>query len=375
MLSVVRNGLFSTAVKYMKNNDNIYSVNAYDYDLPQKFIAQVPVKTRDQSRLLRLLKDSNQIQHHKFADLPKLLLPTDLLVLNNTRVVPVRLTGKKQTGGKIEALILDYGPVAAARPGEKFRCECLVKASKKPKAGTRIDFDAQLWATVIEPRDQICVLEFSCTHDPCLVLDEIGKIPLPPYIHRRNGNEPFCDDKKRYQTTYAKTNGAVAAPTAGLHFTPKLLSEIKKTGVQTVHITLHVGYGTFMPIRATDMRKHNMHSEFFQISKNAANTINKAKQDGRRIVAVGTTTVRTLEYAANNNGEIIAKKGLCDLFICPGYKFKAIDALITNFHLPKSTLLMLVSALAGKQTILETYKEAVKQKYRFFSYGDAMLIE
>lgn len=352
-----------------------YLLSSYDYDLPQMLIAQTPAPNRDQSRLLKLCRDTGKTQHLVFSKIADLIRPSDLMVVNDVRVAPARLFGKKSTGGKVEALIIDYGPAAAAKAGDKFVCECLVKASKKPKAGTEIEFDHRLKAKVIEPRNQICVLEFECSEDPGAVLEEIGIIPLPPYIRRERDEAPPCDDKNRYQTVYAKNKGAVAAPTAGLHFTPHLLQALEKKGVETASITLNVGYGTFMPVRHEDVRNHKMHTESFEISESAAKKINDAKKEGRRIVAVGTTTVRTLEFAASDDGMVRPGAGMCDLFISPGYRFKAIDALITNFHLPRSTLLMLVSALCSRKMILNAYKEAVEKKYRFFSYGDAMFIE
>ncbi len=351
-----------------------YSLSAYDYDLPQERIAQVPAQQRDASRLLQVNRITGQTNHLHFSDLPGLLRSGDLLVVNNTKVVPVRLQGKKETGGKVEALILDYGPVAQALAGAPFACECMVRASKKPKPGTRMVFDKGLEAKVLEARDQICVLEFTCPVEPGPVLDEIAAIPLPPYI-RRDDQAPPCNDKERYQTTYARHKGAVAAPTAGLHFTKELFQAIQDKGVNTVEVTLHVGYGTFMPVRTDDVREHHMHSEFYHIDQATAETINQAKEQGRRVVAVGTTSVRTLEYATDEHGRIAPGSGMCDLFIMPGFEFKIVDALITNFHLPQSTLLMLVSALATREIILQAYKEAVKLKYRFFSYGDAMFIE
>ncbi|MBI9076492.1 MAG: tRNA preQ1(34) S-adenosylmethionine ribosyltransferase-isomerase QueA [Desulfatibacillum sp.] len=353
---------------------DLYSLSSYDYDLPQERIAQAPVEKRDSSRLLKLNRQTGLTSHLHFSQLPDLLNSGDLLVVNNTKVVPVRLIGRKDTGGKVEALILDYRPVADAGPGEPFCCECLVKASKKPKPGSRMVFDKGLTARVVEARDQICLLEFTCPADPGAVLDEIAAIPLPPYI-RRDGEAPPCNDKDRYQTTYARHKGAVAAPTAGLHFTPELMAAIGEKGVETAQVTLHVGYGTFMPVRTDDVREHRMHSEFFDITPEAAQAINRAKDQGRRVVAVGTTSVRTLEYAAREKGRVVAGSGMCDLFIMPGFEFNIVDVLITNFHLPQSTLLMLVSALANREMILQAYREAVTHEYRFFSYGDAMFIE
>ncbi|WP_028315868.1 tRNA preQ1(34) S-adenosylmethionine ribosyltransferase-isomerase QueA [Desulfatibacillum aliphaticivorans] len=353
---------------------DFYSLASYDYELPEELIAQAPAEKRDASRLLKLDKNTGQTAHLQFAQAADLLQPGDLMVVNDTKVTPVRLFGKKETGGKVEALIIDYRPVAQAGPGEPFACECLVKASKRPKPGSRLLFDKGLKAKVLKAEDRICLLEFTCPTEPGAVLDDIAAIPLPPYI-RRDGDAPPCNDRERYQTTYARHKGAVAAPTAGLHFTPELLDFIQAKGVEFVRITLHVGYGTFMPVRVDDVRKHKMHSEFYEISPEAAQAINHAKDQGRRVVAVGTTSVRTLEYSSKKEGRVVAGSGMCDLFIMPGFRFNIVDALITNFHLPQSTLLMLVSALAGRENILAAYQEAVAEKYRFFSYGDAMFIE
>jgi S-adenosylmethionine:tRNA ribosyltransferase-isomerase len=288
-----------------------------------------------------------------------------VLVVNNTEVIPGRLFGRKSTGGKVEALILDYagsykktGSYEKKQKNKKFVFECLLRASKRPKPGALFIFDQGLKAEVINFRDGIHTLRFFYDGDFKSLLYRIGNMPLPPYIKRNNGISP-CDDSKSYQTVYARQKGAVAAPTAGLHFSKKLLEKIQSIGVKIVEITLHVGYGTFLPVRVSDIRTHKIHSEQYYISKNGAATINHAKAKGSRIMAVGTTCVRT---------------GNCDLFIYPGYRFKVVDAMITNFHLPQSTLLMLVSAFAGRKNILSAYNEAIKERYRFYSYGDAMVI-
>lgn len=352
----------------------MYSLIDYNYDLPEEFIAQKPAGQRDRSRLLFLRRRTGEVSHHLFYEICDFLLPSDVLVVNNTEVIPGRLFGRKSTGGKVEALILDYaGSNKKTGKNKEFVFECLLRASKRPKPGTSFVFDQGLKAEVINFRDGIHTLRFFYDGDFESLLYRIGNMPLPPYIKRNNGVSP-CNDSKSYQTVYARQKGAVAAPTAGLHFSKKLLEKIKSIGVKIVEITLHVGYGTFLPVRVSDIRDHKIHSEQYCISKNGAALINHAKAKGGRIVAVGTTCVRTLEYLSDNNGNISYGSGNCDLFIYPGYRFKVIDAMITNFHLPQSTLLMLVSAFAGRKNILAAYNEAIKERYRFYSYGDAMVI-
>jgi len=353
----------------------MHTLTDYDYYLPEDLIAQTPVGTRGRSRLLHLNKNTGAISHHQFSSLADLLKKGDVLVINNTAVIPARLFGRKETGGKIEILIVNYAVANKIQAGDKTEYECLVKASKSPKPGTRIDFGPDLKAIVSAVHERTCTVEFFNDKPFEDVLDQNGVMPLPPYIKRESPAAAEFNDKANYQTIYATHKGAVAAPTAGLHFSEEMLERLKAKGVLVADITLHVGYGTFMPIRCEDIRDHQMHSEHFIIPKSTAKMINDAKNDGRRIVAVGTTSVRTLEYAADENGCIRPGTGNCDLFIYPGYTFKCVDAMITNFHLPKSTLIMLVSAFAGRQKILNAYDAAVKEKYRFFSYGDAMFIE
>ena len=352
----------------------MYSLDDYNYDLPQERIAQKPALQRDQSKLLFLRQKTGRISHHAFSQLDDLLIPSDLLVINNTEVVPGRLFGRKETGGKVEVLILDYaGGFKSVLQKGQFVCECLVKASKGPKPGMSLYFSPELRAEIVDRQEEIYMLKFLFDGDFESLLYRIGHVPLPPYIRRdrldRDGN-----DRAFYQTVYASQKGAVAAPTAGLHFSNDLLEKLKTKGIGVVAITLHVGYGTFLPVRVADIRNHNIHSEAYHISEKTAAIINHAKAEGRRIVAVGTTCVRTLEYAADNDGAVAYGKGYCDLFIYPGYTFKIIDAMITNFHLPKSTLLMLTAAFAGREKILAAYEAAIEQGYRFYSYGDAMLI-
>ena len=357
-------------------NIAMYTLTDYDYALPENLIAQKPLDARDQSRLLRLDKMSGAVSHHRFSDLTGFLKSGDVLVINTTAVIPARLFGRKETGGKVEILIINYAAADFKNDsGGKREYECLVRASKSPKPGTRLDFGPDLTAEVKSVMERSFIIEFESRKPFETVLDEHGVMPLPPYIKRDDASDPAYNDKITYQTVYAKSKGAVAAPTAGLHFSDELLQKIKGGGVQVADIILHVGYGTFMPVRSPDIRQHKMHSEHFVIPETSAQIINQAKADGRRIVAVGTTSVRTLEFAADESGCIRPGAGVCDLFIYPGFRFNCIDAMITNFHLPQSTLIMLVSAFAGRENILAAYETAVEEKYRFFSYGDAMLIE
>jgi S-adenosylmethionine:tRNA ribosyltransferase-isomerase len=349
----------------------MYALSDYDYPLPEELIAQVPLSQRDQSRLLVLQRKGRKIEHCHFEDLLQRLLPGDLLVVNNTRVILGRLFGKKETGGKTEVLLLDY-------PGKNHKenvvCQCLVKASKPPRPGSTIHFDGGVKATVLQGGSGLYEMAFHFKGPFDAVLKNIGRVPLPPYI-KRNGRDAVCvDDQKTYQTVYAKKNGAVAAPTAGLHFSQGLLDGLAAKGIGMVAITLHVGYGTFLPVRVSDIRKHAIHSETYELTAGAASAINEAKAESRRVIAVGTTSVRVLEFAAAKGAPVKPGSGQCDLFIYPGFDFKVIDGLITNFHLPQSTLLMLVSAFAGRKFILHAYEKAVSKKYRFYSYGDAMLI-
>lgn len=346
----------------------MFNLSDYYYDLPQELIAQKPITTRDASRLLSLDRKTGAIAHYSFSDIVNLLHPTDVLVINNTKVIPGRLFGKKDTGGKVEVLILNVGYHQTDQQYIIF--ECLVKSSKPPKPKSFLLFDENVTAQVLSRHDNIWTLKFSFPEDFETVLNRIGHIPLPPYIKRCETDE----DRSSYQTVYASQIGAIAAPTAGFHFTKNLIETLQSIGIKFVEITLHVGYGTFLPVRVTDIRNHQMHSEWFQISDESADQINRAKADHKRIVAVGTTSVRTLEYVAAPDGKISSGKGFCDLFIYPGYKFKIVDAMITNFHLPESTLLMLVSAFAGRENILTAYQHAIAHKYRFYSYGDAMYI-
>jgi S-adenosylmethionine:tRNA ribosyltransferase-isomerase len=353
----------------------MYALSDYNYELPAELIAQKPVDRRDQSNLLILDRQSGELSHHRFHMLDRFLRPGDVLVINNTAVIPGRLLGRKDSGGRVEVLICDFGGNGnSGNPDAHRLYECLVKAAKPLKPGRKLYFKEGLGAEVIDRCNGTYIIRFDSEGDFETLLDRIGQIPLPPYIRRSPKIEPLCDDRTAYQTVYASEKGAVAAPTAGLHFTRELLEKLKARGIEAVSLTLHVGYGTFLPVRSQDIRFHHMHAESYSIRVQAAEKINSARDAGRRIVAVGTTCVRTLEYASDSAGFVRAGNGCCDLFIYPGYRFKAVDAMITNFHLPKSTLLMLVSAFAGRQKIVHAYQEAIKRKYRFYSYGDAMLI-
>ena len=353
----------------------MYSLEDYDYHLPEENIAQQPAVQRDQSRLLVVGRKSGSLFHSRFNDLPEYLGASDVLVVNNTEVVPARLVGRKETGGRVELLLLDYTPAAVRNSkGKHFETDCLVKASKRPRLGSRFIFEAGLTAEVVGIDGMQLRIRFSHEGDFEDLLYRIGKVPLPPYIRREN-RAAGVNDHSNYQTVYASQKGAVAAPTAGLHFTGNSLEKLKKKGVKVVEITLHVGYGTFSPVRVSDIRQHAMHAERFSISEKTAGIINQAKRAGCRVVAVGTTCVRTLEYAATVDGEVVPGDGSCDLFIYPGYNFKMVDAMVTNFHLPQSTLLMLVSAFADRENILAAYRTAIEKGYRFYSYGDAMLIQ
>jgi S-adenosylmethionine:tRNA ribosyltransferase-isomerase len=349
----------------------MYSLTDYDYQLPPELIAQQPAERRDRSRLLKLDRTTGAVSHHRFDELTRFLSAGDVLAVNDTAVIKARLLGRKESGGRVEVFLLDYA--GGSRPGGpgRFTCECLVKSSKPARVGTRLFFDPGLNATIIGEDNGIHRIAFSGDEEFDAVLDRLGHVPLPPYIRR--GDAPA--DRTAYQTVYAAVRGAVAAPPAGLHFTPELLQNLQSRGVVIVPVTLHVGYGTFAPVRAADIRGHRMHPERFAIPAAAAAAVRAARRNGKRVVAVGSTTVRTLESAADAAGTVAAASGWCDLFIYPGFRFKAVDAMITNFHLPKSTLLMLVSAFAGRESILNAYREAVAARYRFYSYGDAMLIE
>lgn len=339
-------------------------VSDFDFNLPEELIAQHPLEKRDSSRLMVLDKKTGNIEHRSFHDVVEYLNEGDTLVLNNTRVMPARLIGEKEgTGGKIEFLLL--------KRIEGDRWECLAKPGKRAKVGQKFTFgDGKLTCTVVDIVEEgNRIIEFSYDGIFEQVLDELGEMPLPPYITEK------LEDKERYQTVYSKEKGSAAAPTAGLHFTEELLKEIKAKGVNIAYLTLHVGLGTFRPVKVEDINEHIMHSEYYHLDKENADLINETKKRGNKVIAVGTTSTRTLETIGDENGFVREQSGWTDIFIYPGYKYKVIDELITNFHLPESTLIMLVSALAGKEHVMNAYNEAVKEKYRFFSFGDSMLIK
>lgn len=339
-------------------------VEEFDYYLPEELIAQKPLEKRDTSRLMVLDKQTGKIEHKIFNNIIDYLNEGDVLVLNNTKVLPARLIGEKEeTGAVIEVLLLNNISLD--------NWECLVKPARRIKTGTIVSFgNGKLKAKCIEERDE-GIRIFTFIYDGIFleILDKLGTMPLPPYIHEK------LEDQSRYQTVYAKEVGSAAAPTAGLHFTKKLLADIEAKGVHIAYVTLHVGLGTFRPVSVEKVEEHRMHSEYYSMSKDVADLLNKTKKTGNKIIAVGTTSTRTLETIMNKYGEFKECNGWTNIFIYPGYEFKAIDQLITNFHLPKSTLVMLVSALAGKENILNAYNTAVKEKYRFFSFGDAMFIK
>jgi S-adenosylmethionine:tRNA ribosyltransferase-isomerase len=348
------------------------SIDDFDYHLPGELIAQQPMEQRDQSRLMVLDCARRAIAHKRFSDIETLLEPSDVLVVNDTKVFPARLVGRKETGGNADVLLLGYP--SRDRLGHGLACECLIKASKRPRAGTVIVFDESLYGEVSAVSNGRARMIFHCNGNFDEIVHRLGYMPLPPYIRRDEEGTLLCDDRLRYQTVYAEKIGAVAAPTAGLHFSPELIRRLTEKGIEIVPITLHVGYGTFLPVRVKEICKHVMHSEWYEISEDAAHKINEARKSGKRIIAVGTTSVRTLEYAANDKGRVAPGAGPCDLFIFPGYQFKVVRAMITNFHLPRSTLIMLASAFAGREFLLEAYEAAVQLGYRFYSYGDGMLI-
>lgn len=358
-----------------------FKLSAYDYHLPEENIAQHPLDSRDQSKLMVLNCDSNRTESKQFTDILEYFLPGDLLVVNNTKVFSARLLGHKETGGKVEILLLSFPETILAQQHKKgwagVETKVLLKSSKRPKPGSQLVFGNDLKATVLELFDNGQVhLELLYRLSNGNTLEDLfhqhGQIPLPPYIKRPEGSTE--EDRKRYQTQYAKHTGSVAAPTAGLHFSTELLEKIQQRGVVIATVTLHVGYGTFSPVRCEDIRDHRIHSEYIQIPPETSETINEYKKYGNRIWAVGTTAARALEFTAHQDGTIRPFSGLCDLYIYPGYTFRVVDNLITNFHLPQSSLLFLVAALAGRENIMNCYAKAVQENYRFFSYGDAMAI-
>lgn len=334
----------------------------FDFQLPEELIAQTPLERRDASRLLTLDKNTGAVAHHHFYDLPRFLRAGDCMVLNDSRVLPARLIGRRPSGGACEVLLL-------VDKGENL-WECLVRPGRKLKPGAQVIFgDGHLTATIeAELEDGKRAVRFHYQGIFLEILEQLGKMPLPPYIKAE------LQDQERYQTVYSKVTGSAAAPTAGLHFTPELLEQIRDIGIKVCYVTLHVGLGTFRPVKTENIDDHEMHSEFCAISRETADTINETKKNGGRVICVGTTSCRTIESFAAEDGTLSERSGWTNIFIYPGYKFKVLDALVTNFHLPQSTLIMLVSALAGREHVLAAYETAVREKYRFFSFGDAMFI-
>jgi S-adenosylmethionine:tRNA ribosyltransferase-isomerase len=350
-----------------------YSIDDYNYELPVELIAQEPALKRDWSRLLYLQRPTGKIEEYRFSEMPSLLRSGDLLVVNNAKVFPAKLFGKKETGGRVEILVLEHSPRPADKDSNKRWC--LVRASKRPRQGTLIVFPDGLTGTVgREGADGAIEIQFNGGHDIDYILKKRGCLPLPPYIKRDAHDRRSEMDRKRYQTIFSHFSGAIAAPTAGLHFTDGVISTLKSLGIDLVSITLFVGHGTFKPVRVNDIREHTLGGESYFIENDAACSIERARQEGRRIVAVGTTVVRTLETVFKEKGRIVPGSGVANLFIYPGFTFQVVDSLLTNFHLPRSSLLFLVSAFAGRDLIMEAYNLAVEKRYRFYSYGDAMLI-
>jgi S-adenosylmethionine:tRNA ribosyltransferase-isomerase len=346
-----------------QSNEKVMLLSDYDYYLPEELIAQDPLEKRSDSRMMVLDRETGEFWHRHFYDLLEYLEPGDCLVINNTKVIPARLLGAREgTGGKVEVLLLNRK--------SDTDWETLVKPGKKCRVGDRLEFgDGLLKAEVMEvlpDGNRIIRFYFEGIFEE--ILDKLGQMPIPPYIHHQ------LKERERYNTVYAKYDGSAAAPTAGLHFTKELLQQVKDKGVDIAEVTLHVGLGTFRPVKEDNVFEHEMHSEFYQVTEEAAEKINRAHDNGHRVITVGTTSTRTVETVADEDGRMKAASGWTQIFIYPGYKFKVIDGLITNFHLPKSTLIMLVSALAGREHVLKAYEEAVKEKYRFFSFGDAMLL-
>ena len=340
-------------------------ISDFDYELPDNLIAQDPLKKRDTSRMLVANREFQTNEDRHFSDIPKFFKKGDVLVINNTKVFPARLFGKSETGGKVELFLIEEI--------EDRTWEVLARPGRRLRQGKRIYFGDELMAEVVEKGDDgKIIVKFDLNGDFAQIIDKIGQTPLPPYIKRNVGD--LDEDRNRYQTVYAKNRGAIAAPTAGLHFTSEVLEEIRSLGVEITEVTLHVGYGTFEPVRFDDISKHKVLAEKFEITENAAENLNKARDEGRRIIAVGTTTTRALETCVAKNGELVSGKQTADLTITPGFSFKAIGGLLTNFHLPQSSLLVLVSTFGGYDFIMNSYRHAVRKEYRFYSYGDCMLI-
>jgi S-adenosylmethionine:tRNA ribosyltransferase-isomerase len=350
----------------------MFDLDDYNYDLPDDLIAQTPASSRDRSLLLVVERSKGSFSDHRFSELPGLLRAGDLLVVNNTKVFPARLYGRKETGGRIELLVIE--PSASDRNGSHTRW-CLLKSSKRPRKGSRLFFDEQAFGTVMELReDGRAKIAFQGATSLESLLAKRGCMPLPPYIKGGEQKSRELRARRRYQTIFARRKGSIAAPTAGLHFTPRLIERLRRRGIDVVELTHHVGPGTFRPVRTEDIRRHRIGAERYSIDEPTALAIEKTKRAGGRVVAVGTTVVRALEAVAASKGDVVAGDGETELVIVPGFRFKAIDAMITNFHLPRSSLLFLVAAFAGLELVKQAYRWAVERQYRFYSYGDAMLL-
>jgi S-adenosylmethionine:tRNA ribosyltransferase-isomerase len=350
----------------------MYRIEEFDYDLPPALIAQWPAASRDGSRLLFVERERRRFSGHLFSDLPALLKSGDTVVVNDTKVVPARLFGQKATGGRIELLVLDHPAVQSDDSRSRW---CLVRSSKHPKMGQALAFGSDAKGSVEAVAENGLVrIRFEGERPVDRLLEEMGRIPLPPYIRRNGGEGDSQTDRERYQTVFSRVKGAVAAPTAGLHFTENLIMRLREAGIDVVAVTLHVGYGTFRPVRVKDIRQHEVGEEAYRISEETASTIERTRKERGRVIAVGTTVVRALESAALRDGTVVPTEGKTNLLVTPGYGFRVVQGLITNFHLPRSSLLFLVSAFAGLDLIREAYTLAIRERYRFYSYGDAMLI-
>jgi S-adenosylmethionine:tRNA ribosyltransferase-isomerase len=350
----------------------MYHIEDFDYDLPPALIAQWPAPRRDGSRLLFVERARQRLSGHVFSDLPALLRPGDTIVVNDTKVVPARLFGQKATGGQIEILVLDHPPAQSDDGRSRW---CLMRSSKRPKSGQALTFGADAKGCVEAVAENGLVrIRFEGEASVDRLLEDRGHIPLPPYIRRNGGDGDFPKDRERYQTVFSRVKGAIAAPTAGLHFTEALITRLRDAGIGVVPVTLHVGYGTFRPVRVKDIRQHQVGEEAYRISEETASAIGRTKKEKGRVIAVGTTVVRALESAAREDGTVVPMEGKTNLLVTPGYGFKVIQGLLTNFHLPRSSLLFLVSAFGGLDLIREAYALAIRERYRFYSYGDAMLI-
>ncbi|MEJ5359862.1 MAG: tRNA preQ1(34) S-adenosylmethionine ribosyltransferase-isomerase QueA [Desulfobacterales bacterium] len=350
--------------------EEAFHLSAYDYELPPGRIAVRPARPRDSARLLVLERGPGRLAHHRFREIGRFLRAGDLLVLNDTAVLPARLLGRKQTGGRVEVLLLDPLGGERSADGRRWCGPCLVRSAKPARPGTELAFGGGLRGRVLEGSGGACRVALEADEELFAVLERVGRVPLPPYLGRPDDDA----DRTDYQTVYAAHAGAVAAPTAGLHFTPELLASLGACGVESAFLTLHVGWGTFQPVRESDVRRHRLHDEGYRLPPETAAAVDRARAKGGRVIAVGTTVARVLEFAADGRGGVRPGSGRCDLFILPGHRFRVLDGLVTNFHLPRSSLLLLVSAFAGRERVLAAYRTAVREGYRFYSYGDAMLI-